>query len=582
MENQSVEIKILNPRGDVAPPRLIRPSPRLPNLEGKTLGIIKFGTGAGLAEQVYPLLVDSLQKRLKGITIKTWPALIAPEAREARLKEIAANCDAVIVMLAFTGTSSARTARDAVDMERLGKPVAFMVTRPFVENAKFIARREGLVDLAVAAVPVDSLPTTAEVADLRLGEKGAEDVIKALTAWAPAPPEAIEPAANLLQFSGTDYEDAREDMEKYFLNQGWADGLPLIPPSVKAVAAMLEGTDLPPGHLVGVVEPGGGRATVEKIAVNAVMAGCRPQYMPVLIAAVEALTDPAFNLREVQATSCNMAPFLIVSGPSLVNDININCGFSAMGPGWRANATIGRAIRLIMINLGLTWPGKNDMKTLGGPYKTVPVIAENEAALTGFWEPLRVSEGFQPGQYTVSVMPAMSWQPDIVQPEPPDLKTIVNYIARQGKVKHDRLAGNWGMDNLVVICTSTFDCIRREKCSKAEFQKALYDAIQIPARDFLNGRPMAELPVFSRLPAFIRERCQAGLDNLIPILPKPESLKVCVTGGAGPYGISYVSTFGYGPAHFVTKAINLPAQWQQLLQKNQGWRSPTIIQEYSR
>ncbi|MGZ3998887.1 MAG: hypothetical protein ACXVKM_14535, partial [Flavisolibacter sp.] len=311
-------------------------------------------------------------------------------------------------------------------------------------------------------------------------------------------------------------------------------------------------------------------------AINAVMAGCLPQYMPVLIAAIEAITDPAFDLREVQCTSCNMSPLLIVSGPKLAEELNINCSFSTLGPGWRANSTIGRAVRLIMTNLGNTWPGKNDMKTLGSPFKFVSLIAENETIFSGDWEPLRVAEGFGFNQATVSVMPAMSWQPDIVQPEPPTVKRIVEYIGKQGKVKHDRLIGNWGMDNLVVICGSTFDCIRREGFSRRDFQKALYDAIQIPNFDFLNGRDIGELPVFSRLPEWLKEKCKSGPDTLIPILAKPDSVKICVTGGAGPYGISYVSTFGYGAAHFVTKPIKLPRKWKTLLRNNKGWESPTV------
>jgi hypothetical protein len=255
MSNHSEAIQILNPRGDSSTPRLIMPSSRLKSLEGKTIGIIKFGTGAGLAEQVYPLLVESLQKRITGVTIKTWPAMVAPEARDARMKEIAASCDAVIVMLAFTGTSSTRTARDAVDLEKLGKPVAFMVTRPFVVNARFTARREGLADLAIASVAVDSLPTTAEVEAMQLGEKGAEDVIHALTTWVASQPEEVTEIKPTIQFNGEDYDAARDNMEKYLLNQGWGDGLPVIPPTEKAVAKMLEGTDLPADHLVGVVEP---------------------------------------------------------------------------------------------------------------------------------------------------------------------------------------------------------------------------------------------------------------------------------------------------------------------------------------
>jgi hypothetical protein len=537
---------------------------------------VLFGTGAGLAEELLPQLKDALRKRVAGIDFREWPAFVAAQSRDARLKEIAEYSDGVIVLLAFTGTSSARTARDAVDLEKLGKPVAFMVTRPFLANARFVARREGLSDIALVGVPVDSLPLVEEIRQLNLAEKAADDVIRALTEWKPQPEPESEVADKILTFGGDDYETARESMEKYFLKRGWSDGLPLVPATPDAVNKLIAGVDLSSDRVVGVVEPGGVKATVRDIAINAAMAGCLPQYMPVVVAAVEAITDPAFNLREVQCTSCNMAPLLIVSGPGLIEDLNINCGFGALGPGWKANATIGRAVRLLMTNLGRTWPGKNDMKTLGTPFRSVSLIGENEGAFAGAWDPLRVAEGYSLDQPTISVMPAMSWQPDIVQPEPPTVKRIVEYIAKQGKVKHDRLAGNWGMDNLVVICGSTFDCIRREGYSRLDLQKALYDAIQIPTSEFLNGRDVRELPAFGRLPEWIKERCNAGPNTLIPLLAGPGSIRICITGGEGPYGISYVSTFGYGPARFVTKSIFLPGSWKSLLERYQGWGSPTV------
>jgi hypothetical protein len=197
----------------------------------------------------------------------------------------------------------------------------------------------------------------------------ADDVIHALTETPVI--NAEEPVKDELIFSGTTYARATGSMEKYFLNHGWGDGLPIIPPTREAVDEMLEGTDLSPDHSIGQVEPGGGDATIEKIAINAVMAGCLPQHLPVVIAAVEAIIDPAFDLREVQCTSCNMAPLLIVSGQNLIDDLNINNSFSTLGPGFRANSTIGRAVRLIMINLGHTWPGINDMKSLGSPFKFI-------------------------------------------------------------------------------------------------------------------------------------------------------------------------------------------------------------------
>ena len=216
------------------------------------------------------------------------------------------------------------------------------------------------------------------------------------------------------------------------------------------------------------------------------------------------------------------------------------------------------------------------MKTLGSPFRSIPLMAENEAAYKGAWEPLRVAEGYLKDQPTISVMPAMSWQPDIVQPEPPTVKMIIDYISKQGKVKHDRLVGNWGMDNLVLLCASTFDCIRREGYSRLDFQKALVDAIQIPAPEYLHGRDIKEFAAFGRLPDSLIKKVQSDPQTLVPLLAGPENIKLCVSGGAGPYGITYTSTFGYGAAHFVTKPIHLPGKWQSLLEKHQGWESPLV------
>jgi hypothetical protein len=574
MSQKKEELKVFNPRGKTETLPRFSPSPRLKDLNGKKIGILKFGGAGSWSDKLIPLFEEILKKRTDNIQFREWTSVGSALSREARFKEIVEYSDGVIVMLGFTGTSSARTALDAVEIERLGKPVAFAITRPFETNARFVAGRAGLPDISLVAVPLDALPHPGEIEELHIADQFAEDVLRALTQTPTLKSE--ENPDELLPFSGDHYSNALKEMERYYLQHGWSDGLPLVPPTPEAVQEMLEGTDLNPDHVIGLVEPGRGEATVRKIAINAVMAGCLPQYLPVVTAAVEAITDPLFDLREVQCTSCNMSPFLILSGQKLIEDLNVNNSFSTIGPGWRANATIGRAIRLIMINLGHTWPGVNDMKTLGSPFKYVTLMAENEAAYKGGWEPLRVAEGFTLDQATISVMPAMSWQADIVQPEPPTVKRIVEYIAKQGKVKHDRLIGNWGMDNLVLLCASTFDCIRREGYSRLDFQKMLLDSIQIPVSEFLNGRNINEVVAFSRLPSWLIEKCKSSPDALVPLLAKPECIKLCVSGGAGPYGITYTSTFGYGAAHFVTKPIKLPANYDKVLRKFQGWDSPIV------
>ena len=212
------------------------------------------------------------------------------------------------------------------------------------------------------------------------------------------------------------------------------------------------------------------------------------------------------------------------------------------------------------------------MKAFGNPFRYVTVIAENEPAYKGAWEPLWVAEGFD-AQPTISVMPAMSWQPDLVLPTPPDVNRIITHITIQAKVKYDRYANNCYYDNLVLISPTAFEAIRREGVSRAELQRALYENIQLPGSLVFDGR---ERPGLIQFPEWVVEKHKADPDALVPILRSPDKLKICVTGGPGPDMIAYIGTWGYGPSQFVTKPIRLPANWNKLLEKYGGWNSPTI------
>jgi hypothetical protein len=158
------------------------------------------------------------------------------------------------------------------------------------------------------------------------------------------------------------------DAYDFFEAKGWSDGLPIVPPTEDRVARMLAATQRIPDEVIGVVPPRWAPATVEKIAINAVMAGCKPEYMPVLIAAVEAITEPKLNLYALQATTGGPAVMLIINGP-VRRQIQVNGGSNALGEGCRANATIGRCIRLIQRNIGGSYPGTTCKATLGWPGK---------------------------------------------------------------------------------------------------------------------------------------------------------------------------------------------------------------------
>jgi hypothetical protein len=167
-----------------------------------------------------------------------------------------------------------------------------------------------------------------------------------------------------------------DGFNRYCRDRRWSDGLPLVPPTPERVEVMLRHTRRMLEDIVAAIAPAYGAATVERIAINAVMAGCEPAYMPVLIAAVEALADPTFNLQGIQATTHPVAPWIIVNGP-LARELGVNGGPNCLGQGTWANATIGRAVRLLLQNIGGALPGEMDRATHGQPGKYAFCCAEN-------------------------------------------------------------------------------------------------------------------------------------------------------------------------------------------------------------
>ena len=190
------------------------------------------------------------------------------------------------------------------------------------------------------------------------------------------------------------------DLQDWFEARGWTDGLPVVPPTEDLVARMIQGSGLPPDHPVATLAPSQAAATVEKVAINAVMAGCRPEYMPVVLAALRALARPEWNLAGVQATTHAASPMLVVHGP-IRTRIGINSGTNVFGQGVRANATIGRAVRLVLTNIGQGIPGKTDMAVFGTPCKFTFCGGENQEASP--WEPRHVELGMSADESAVTV-----------------------------------------------------------------------------------------------------------------------------------------------------------------------------------
>jgi hypothetical protein len=278
-------------------------------------------------------------------------------------------------------------------LEGLGIPAVVLGTDAFVSLARATAATHGLPHLPVATV---SHPIGGIDAKIVAGkaETIVDEVLAALTRD-PAPPRALAPSA------GAVIEDAPDDLDTFqvwAMDRRWSDGLPVLPPTLERVARLLGGRD--GARLVATLAPLHGRATLEAIAVNAALAGAGPEHLPVIAAALRALAEPSFNLNAIQTTTHPCTPLLIVNGP-IAARLGISGRANALGNGHRANAVIGRAVRLVLQNVGGARPGLEDRATLGHAGKFTYCLAENEAESP--WAPLSVERGFPATASTVTV-----------------------------------------------------------------------------------------------------------------------------------------------------------------------------------
>ena len=233
-----------------------------------------------------------------------------------------------------------------------------------------------------------------------------DSMIDALTR--PLTPEEAKPAPiqkqredGNIQVSGENFLGAFEKVNELFLANRWADGLPIVPPTRELVKAMLAGTMRSPQEIIGQVAPKNGTATVEKIAVNAVMAGAKPAYFPVILAAMEGFTDKRYDLTHMQASTGSFTPVVMVDGP-IAEELGFNSGIGMLGIGWRANSTVGRALQLSLLNLGQTWPQVNFMG-LTGRFEAYTFFTFAEDTARSPWEPYHVSLGYKRDDSTVTV-----------------------------------------------------------------------------------------------------------------------------------------------------------------------------------
>jgi hypothetical protein len=377
MTEQKITLVCLNPQGAVetAPPVGLS-NPRVKDLAGKKIGIFWDGKQGG--DKFCLALEEQLKEKVPAAVIlrTAWGDVAAAEKAK---KEV----DAFIFGVGDSGMGGWGQCQQAVALEKQGIPGLFVAGDNAIHTTRMSLRDSGMPALRVVVLPsIDYYPNRATVEGLRpVVQAHIDQIVAALTS--PLNEAEKNPALMLqkvypekIEIKAESYESALEQFNSVYLENHWGDGLPLIPPTEKAVKEMLKGASHSPDEKLGRVPFRHGLATVEKVAVNAVMAGARPEYLPVILAAVECLTEEG-SFSHMMSSEGSFTLMIMVSGP-LGREIGMNCGVGLLGHGFQANNTIGRAVRLCMINLGYLWPGEIDMALIGRPSShTFYTLAEN-------------------------------------------------------------------------------------------------------------------------------------------------------------------------------------------------------------
>ena len=344
------------------------------------------------------------------------------------------------------------------------------------------------------------------------------------------------------QDASIDADDDFDAINKLYMERGWGDGLPLVPPTVERVEKMLAYCDRPWNDPIAKMAPRYGEATPLRLAANAVMAGCAPNYFPLFMLAIEAMCEEPFNLYGVQATTHLCAPLVIVNGPVAL-ELGINSGHNAFGPGTHSNATIGRAIRLALVNIGGAIPMLGDMSTFGAPSKFSYLVAENEAESP--WEPLHVERGFAKEASTVTVVGA-ECPHNINDHESLSgegiLTTIAGTMATTGN--NDIY---YAAQPVIVMGPEHAKTVAADGYSKKDAKRFLQQHATLPLGKFSKENIERRFRI-----TFKEKYATAGMDAPVYAVQNADDIIIAVVGGAGKHS-AFIPTFGATRA--ITRAL---------------------------
>ncbi|GGO82746.1 UGSC family (seleno)protein [Nonomuraea cavernae] len=569
----NARLTIVNP---VATPRSHADGDRFPpaarpsTLDGATVALYWNGKQNGL--DALDRARELIAAKFRDVTFVELTGALGGTTRYLSEEQLALIEDQVDVMVATTadcGSCCSWLMRDLCEVERRGVPAVGYTAAIFDEDARFSAKTFGVPEACPVIVPdCFSNKSTQEIH--QMVDESFEEVVHLLTTERavydvlPEFDSMVLESAPELHFGGDDLLDAFDEMQRRFVANGWSDGMPLVPPTRRKVAAMVEASGLDGDHVVGDFAPGFGIGTVEKIAANAVMAGCRPETMPVILAVMDCVLDPSIGLRTWAMSTGPQAPLVLVSGP-MADQIGMNRGICALGPGSisEVNVAIGRALRLIMMNVGLSYPGITDMDTIGTPMKFSACVAENEERTP--WDSWRVQQGFSPEQSTVTVnVPYGMTEFFDFQNSDPEL-LIESWSTLTSHAVGTPAAGAWlikqnaplsagypfhgTFSNMLLMAPDHAAVFAAAGWTPADIREAIHRRTKISFRQLMLNQSM---PAFETSHPELRWLLDAP-DTMVTVNPSADCFEFFVVGAKAGR-----SQFCFGGTNSVTKPIVVP------------------------
>lgn len=461
--------------------------------------------------------------------------------------------------------------RACATAEKAGVRALAVISSGFVRQAQAVARSLGVAGVWVAEYP-GVIPT--DPTDV-LEEKVRSVLVPSLVAGLSAsrdhqPTASPEPDPRSIAFAGT-----FDELQDYFVDQEWSDGLPVVPPTPDRIERFLEYTDRDPDESIGVLRPGEREATVWAVAVNGVMAGCRPEYMPVLLAVAEAVADPEFGVEDAGSTP-GWEPLVILSG-GLSKELDFNSGPGVMRVGRRANTTVGRFLRLLLRNVAdlRIPPGDTDKASIG--YSFNVALAESDDAIDELgWEPFRVDRGFRRDQDVITVQSVVAISPPIYSSGATALDHMKTIAYLFGTT-----CGPWSFTGvwfgrwhpLLVLGPAVAKVLAADGWGKDDIRRYLFDNLSLPADWFDRyARDVISTDVS------LRDLVERGLapgrygasedpERLVPLLLREEWTGIVVAGDPGRnQSRAYINNHRQGPP--VSRPVVLPRRWEELRRRS--------------